>query len=89
MTSNKIISISDSEKGNIVSSDKNENVYLIYKPNDNLKSDNFTNINLTFKDYIDFLSTSETFEVNYLMIMESCDRVDDCKYAYLEVYEEN
>jgi len=91
VTSNKIISISDSEKGNIVSSDKNENVYLIYKPNDNLKSDNFTNINLTFKDYINFLSASETFEVNYLMIMEACDKVnkDDCKYAYLEVYEEN
>lgn len=52
------------------------------------------NINLTFKDYLKYLSTSTTFESSYIMVMERCTsnddnskNIDDCKYAYLEIYD--
>lgn len=51
-------------------------------------------INLTFKDYLSYLSTSTTFESSYIMVMERCTsnddnskNKDDCKYAYLEIYD--
>lgn len=52
------------------------------------------NINLTFKDYLKYLSTSTTFASSYIMVMERCTsnadnskNKDDCKYAYLEIYD--
>ena len=47
------------------------------------------NMNPTFKDYIKYLSTSTEFESHYAMLMEKCNvgNGDDCKYAYLEVYD--
>ncbi len=51
--------------------------------------DNST-INVTLKEYVDYLSTSVDFsdneyEMDYVMILESCISTDECKYAYLEV----
>ena len=65
-----------------------EKVFLIYNPNTNLKSEKFNSINPKFTDYINYLSTSETFDSEYLMIIESCENDDICKYSYLEVYSE-
>lgn len=67
-----------------------ESVYLIYNPNNNLKTfnDTNTNINPTFKDYINFLSTSVNFDADFLMTIEICEKENDCKYSYLEVYSE-
>lgn len=51
-------------------------------------------INLTFKEYLSYLSTSTTFKSSYIMVMERCTsnddnskNKDDCKYAYLEIYD--
>lgn len=56
--------------------------------------DSNVGINLTFKDYLSYLSTSTTFTSNYIMVMERCTsndddtkNIDDCKYAYLEIYD--
>ena len=59
-----------------------------------LKNKNIT-IHSTFLDYIDYLSTSVKPQSNYILVMERCnikngrDKInnDDCKYAYLEVYD--
>ena len=49
------------------------------------------NIHQTFKDYLSYLSTSTSFNSNYLMLMERCNTKDedknDCYYAYLEIYD--
>ena len=48
---------------------------------------------LKYKDYVEFLSISNKFKANYVMLIEKCKKenngidVDDCKYAYLEVYD--
>lgn len=52
--------------------------------------------NQTFKDYLEYLSTSIDFNslnnsrVDNLLVMENClnNDVDNCKYAYLEVFNE-
>ena len=49
-------------------------------------------INPTFKDYLDYLTDAIDYSsTNYLMVMERCITVteDDCKYAYLEIYDGN
>lgn len=57
---------------------------------------NQDDVNLTFKEYVKFLSTSVTINSNYIMVMERCNidkddsskvDIDNCKYAYLEVYD--
>lgn len=57
---------------------------------------NNQDVNLTFKEYVQFLSTSATINSNYIMVMERCNLdkdnsskvdIDNCKYAYLEVYD--
>lgn len=68
-----------------------ESVYLIHNSNkENLKSLSNSDINPTYKDYINFLSTSINFEADYLMTIEICNskNKNDCKYSYLEVYSE-
>lgn len=76
--------------------DTGDTVYFVHNKSYNLNHiknngiiDYFNNsdINPTFEDYIDFLSTSATLKSNYVMIMETCVSTDDCKYAYLEVYD--
>ena len=47
-----------------------------------------SNEHITFKEYLNFLSTSvDLSETNYVMVMEKCADSDanNCKYAYLEV----
>lgn len=61
-------------------------VYIVSKNKINdLKS---KGIKQTFKDYIDYLSSSKgtNFDTDKILVMERCISNDDCKYAYLEVY---
>ena len=49
-------------------------------------------IHPTFKDYAKFMTNSVTLNSNYVLVMERCNvkenlNIDDCKYAYLEVYD--
>lgn len=50
---------------------------------------NDSRINPKFADYFKYLSTSLKTSVNSILVMERCiDKDgDDCKYAYLEVFE--
>lgn len=48
--------------------------------------------NSTFKDYLTYLSANLDFDnldagVSKMLIMEKCIDDDNCKYAYLEVYD--
>ena len=68
--------------------------FSLYKKNDVKKLANLTGLNETFKDYIKYLSASTTFKSSYIMVMERCTtndddskNKDDCKYAYLEIYD--
>lgn len=63
--------------------------------NKNILKDKNITIHNTFLDYIDYLSTSVKPQSNYVLVMERCNikngrdniNIDDCKYAYLEVYD--
>lgn len=95
-----IFNLPDSEKPNYIT----DSVYLVPTiaskkiPNKKEVADDALknhNVNLTFNEYLSFLSNSTTFESDYLMLMERCTKdkdnkvnIDDCKYAYLEIYEE-
>lgn len=45
--------------------------------------------NQTFKDYLSYIKDSVTFETDNILVMERCinNNIDNCKYAYLEVFE--
>ena len=51
-------------------------------------------VNVTFKEYVDFLYDAIDFsKFNYMMIIERCEieddnsvDVDNCLYGYLEIY---
>lgn len=48
-------------------------------------------ISQTYQDYLSYLKKSTKYRSDYIMIIESCkentkDTVDDCHYAYLEIY---
>ena len=43
--------------------------------------------NQTLKDYLEFLSTSLEVDTDSILVMERCIDTDNCKYAYLEVFE--
>lgn len=84
------------DKNILIPPDNNieERIYLIKNPKDNLNEESlkavFSNINQTFIDYFNFLEHSlnnKTLADN-IMIMESCENKNKCKYAYLEVYNE-
>ncbi len=79
-------------------SDKIEDtVLLVYNGKNTGKKFDFNvlnghNIHQTFMDYAKFLSNSVSLNSNYVLIMERCNvkeklNIDDCKYAYLEVYD--
>lgn len=84
-----IFSLPDSETSNYIE----DKVFLIYNNQNNIDSNilnGIDNIHTTFKDYIDFLKTSVNLtNSNYVMVMERCnqDNENDCKYAYLEIYD--
>ena len=68
-------------------------VYYVNKDKVKNKEIDTSGINPTFSDYIDYLSTSLDYDsltsdgVTNILIMENCSGADDCKYAYLEVFE--
>ena len=67
------------------------NIFIIYNNKNNLNGkelDGIDGIHATFKDYIAYLSTSaDLTDSDYVMVMETCKTEDDCKYAYLKVYD--
>ena len=67
------------------------NVFIIYNKKNNLNGnelDGINDIHPTYKDYIMYLSSAVNLtDSDYVMVMEKCKTEDDCKYAYLEVYE--
>ena len=68
-----------------------ETVYLYYNKKQNFNHGIFggiDEINNTFKDYVDYLNTSTNFnKTNYVLLIERCYTDDDCKYSYLELYD--
>ena len=68
-------------------------VYYVEKINVKNKTINTDGLNKTFKEYLDYLSTSINFDklvvddwlIKNVLIMESCIDKKNCKYAYLEV----
>ena len=69
----------------IINNGTSEQVY--YLNYEDLNSMNVSN--QTFKDYLEYLSDSVTFETDHILVMERCINgdVDNCKYAYLEVFD--
>ena len=65
-----------------------DSAFRVYNVHKKINSGILPNsINATFKDYVDYLSASIEFKSNYILVMERCIDKDDCKYAYLEVYD--
>lgn len=82
---------SDSKFQKIDDFGTSDNVFIIYNNRKNLNGNELNNvdgIHPTYKDFISFLSSSVDFtNTDYVMVMEKCNNDDDCKYAYLEVYD--
>ena len=76
----------DANHGYLVS----ETTFLYNNQKDNFDSSIFNgmDVNQTYKDYIDYLSESADFSnTNFVMLIERCYTEDDCKYAYLDIYD--
>lgn len=94
-SSDSLFNLPDSEKPD----SQEDRVYLIKTKDNNhyinVNALDGTNVNETFKDYMKYLSNSVTPRSNYIMVMERCNiksgtlNTDDCKYAYLEIYDGN
>ena len=92
---NKVINVYNSNGDGILNlSQENNNikeqVFLVYNHKDSIEKDILSSVDVRFKDYVDFLSTSVNLDnTNYVLIMERCNtldgKTDDCRYAYLEV----
>ena len=80
----------------------NDKVFLLYDIKNNLNGDfvesklSDSEFSSTFKDYINYLKDSTTFDSNYVLISERCKIInsdakekDDCKYSYLDVFNGN
>ena len=70
-----------------------EKVFLFYNNYKNLEKDSLkdNSVNLTYKDYVNYLSTSvDLTDAPFVMTIERCETSDKdtCKYAYLAVYDE-
>lgn len=67
--------------------DENRDVYYldVIEINDMIESGQ---ISKKFEDYLTFLSTSVNFETESILVMEKCRDKDNCKYAYLEVFDD-
>ena len=63
-------------------------VYFLNKT-DLINLSKSNDINLTFSEYLEFISDSATIETDNILVMEKClnNDIDNCKYAYLEVFE--
>ena len=102
----KIIELYNSKTGlgideYVPKDDKIENifdrVFIVYNNRNSINSnifDGISDINVTFLDYVDYISGNVDFnKFEYMMIMERCnnqvddeiDDTDNCKYAYLEI----
>ena len=67
-----------------------DSVFMLYISQERITtifSPLISSVNSTFVDYIQYLYRSSNFESNYVMVMENCIDRDNCKYAYLEVYD--
>ena len=68
-------------------------IYYIDKNKVKEKTIDTSGINKTYVDYIKYLSTSIDYNsltnnnVSNILIMENCKDQDNCKYAYLEVFD--
>jgi len=91
LAKNGVINVFDNGANSILRVDNLDSVFIIYNfKRNNIDSTTLNNytVNSTFKDYMDYLKTSaDLTRANYVMVMESCFDEDDCKYAYLEVYD--
>jgi hypothetical protein len=90
---NKIASFESLANADLDYENVKENTYIIYNNYNNLDDNvlDSKNVNLTYKDYVKYLSNSVDLRgANYVMIIERCEAYDKdtCKYAYLEVYDE-
>lgn len=82
--------ISDYSEYSSKSSIINEEYKKVYY----IKNTDLNNIdvsNQTFKDYLKYIEDSVSFETDYVLVMEKClnGDIDNCKYAYLEVFDTN
>lgn len=73
---------------------KGDTVFLIstqYNSSANsyiLKNTTINGIHSTYQDYLSYLTKSTSYGSNYIMVIESCkDDLNDCYYAYLEIYD--
>lgn len=74
--------------------DYNDVVFIMYTPEKERSINSVSlqdyNVHSKFIDYVDYLKKSTTIKSNYLMLMERCHKENEnnCKYGYLEVYDE-
>lgn len=66
--------------------ENNTTVYAIPLLNNKIKDTKLNNENVTFSEYLDYLSKSLNIDkYNYILVMEKCNTDNkDCKYGYLE-----
>lgn len=64
----------------------NTTVYAIPLLNNKIKDTKLNNENVTFSEYLDYLSKSLNIDkYKYILVMEKCNTYNkDCKYGYLE-----
>lgn len=74
---------------------KGDTVFLISTTKDSskakghiLEKTTINGIHSTYQDYLSYLTKSTSYGSNYIMVIESCkDDLNDCYYAYLEIYD--
>ncbi len=74
----------------ISSNEYNETAFIIHNSNNNLNATvlNNKNVNKTYQEYINYLSSSvDLTNTEYVMVLERCLKNDNdkCQYAYLEL----
>ena len=93
---NKVISVYDTDSAEEslfqLSSDGSakDRAFIIYNNKQNFSGNELDSLDIhqTFKEYINYLSTSADFtNSDYVMVLERCESEDECKYAYLELYD--
>ena len=72
-----------SSKDVIINESYQQVYYLNYQDLDKLSV-----TNQTFKDYLKYIKDAVDFETDYILVMERCinNDIDNCKYAYLEMF---
>ena len=68
-----------------------DRVFLIENRNSFIDINKISGVFPTFMDYVDYFNDAVDYrKFNYVLILERCvsdDNMDDCSYAYLDVYE--